>query len=90
MFFAHYLLLPRRRGEPSFKVGYYVAHVLDADAQAQHTVGNSRGAALLRRQLRMRSARGVRDDRARLAEVRGVVNHLERVNETPPPPLRRP
>lgn len=84
VFFAHYLRLPRRRGEPSFKVGYYVARVLDADAEAQHSVGYSSGATLLRRELRVRRAGGVRDERARLAEVRGVVDHLERVYESAP------
>src|SRR5260370_30823667 len=73
-----------RRVEGLLEVGDDVVLVLDAERQADITVGDASLQLLFGRQLGMRGARRMDRQRARIADIGDMVEHLERIDEAPP------
>src|SRR5271168_340405 len=72
-----------RRGERLVEIAEDVVDVLDADGEADVTVGHARREPILRRELRMRGRCGMDREAARVADIGDVIQQLQRVDEAP-------
>ncbi len=73
-----------RRHDGAFEISQDVVDVLDADGKAHIAIGNTRRRLILCRELRMRCARGMDRQTARIADVGHVVEQLQAVDEPAP------